>query len=97
MGPELQTQGRYGTALPPGMNMQLEEGIETTITQGFSVGLEATFLTAITAGVNYQCKYYANEWVRGTMLTLLVSVSETQSKMGALSFDASDEYYMGWV
>lgn len=56
MGPESEAPAPYGQARPPGQDLQLQEGIETSVSSTIGAGLSATFLGAISLGINFECK-----------------------------------------
>lgn len=56
VGAEQVPAGEFGEAVSPGTTKDLAPGSETTITTGFSVGLDATAKEAIGAGVSFECE-----------------------------------------
>lgn len=55
LGVESNAPGTAGDVQPPGLQLALAEGIEVSITNGFSIGVEGVLKEVIGLGVNYEC------------------------------------------
>ena len=56
LGPETRAPGEAGESQPPGQALALTKGKETSISQGFSAGLEGVVKEVFGAGVTYECQ-----------------------------------------
>lgn len=56
LGPETRAPGEAGESQPPGQALALSKGFETSVSQGFSAGLEGVFKEVFGAGVTYECQ-----------------------------------------
>lgn len=53
LGPQTMAPGKYGLAYPPGLGIQLAEGVKTSISQSSGVGLSGGWKDAIAPRINY--------------------------------------------
>lgn len=56
VGMETTAPGKYGRYTGPGLTSTLGEGESTSITKGFSIGVEGVAKEVIGAGVSFECK-----------------------------------------
>jgi hypothetical protein len=56
LGIEQDAPGDYAKPLGPGLVLELQEGLEVSVSNGFSIGVDGVFKDAIGAGLSYQCK-----------------------------------------
>ncbi|KAI1357987.1 hypothetical protein F5Y08DRAFT_346166 [Xylaria arbuscula] len=54
LGPKQTPTDTFGDLQSPGMALVISEGVEVSITQGFSIGLDATWRDAVTLGVSFE-------------------------------------------
>ncbi|KAG9255763.1 uncharacterized protein F5Z01DRAFT_699541 [Emericellopsis atlantica] len=93
LGPETSAPGEAGEPRSPGQAVAMTEGEETSVSQGFSAGLEGVVKEVFGAGVTYSC----HPRMRLTKHQGSRSTAKLSSFERSADPPASDEYWSRWV